>query len=142
LANRKFALEPRLLNLIGRLLLYPAIPRSRCALDLGSLTLPFFARMLFGPELDGLSFLGWGRIKPVPRGRSFGSRYTAGPQRAAICQAKSGNKKHNRLVNHAAHGLGIRNRKDFEEPGTNSDVPARKISKAEQREPDPAKCKN
>src|SRR3954453_5252503 len=51
LANHEFTLEPRLLDLIGGLLLCPAIPRLEFALGFGhgSFALPFFARMLLGP---------------------------------------------------------------------------------------------
>src|SRR3954452_10938642 len=102
LANHEFTLEPRLLDLIGGLLLCPAIPRLEFALGFGhgSFALPFFARMLLGPQLNRLSVLGRRGVKAVPRGRSSGNRSTTGSQRAAICQAQGRNNQHDGFVNH------------------------------------------
>src|SRR6266404_6020335 len=82
-ANHEFTLEPRLVGLIGRLLLFPAVFWLNLAIWFapGSVEgaeddFTFRARMLFGSKLKRLGVVSRGGAKPVPRDRTSGRRYT------------------------------------------------------------------
>src|SRR6266404_933430 len=82
-ANHEFTLEPRLVGLIGRLLLFPAVFWSTLAIRFGRDSVEwaqddftFRARMLLGSKLKRLGVVRRGGAKPVPRDRTSGRRYT------------------------------------------------------------------
>jgi hypothetical protein len=82
-ANHEFTLEPRLVGLIGRLLLFPAVFWLNLAIWFapGSVEwaeddFTFRARMLLGSKLKRLGVVRRGGAKPVPRHRISGRRYT------------------------------------------------------------------
>ncbi len=82
-ANHEFALKPRLVGLIGRLLLFPAvfwltlaIWFGRGSIEWGENDFRFRARMLLGSKLKRLRVVRRGGAKPVPRDRTSGRRYT------------------------------------------------------------------
>ncbi len=82
-ADHEFTLEPRLVGLIGRLLLFPAVFWLTLAIWFGRGSLEwaeddftFRARMLLGSKLKRLGVVSRGGVKPVPRDRTSGRRYT------------------------------------------------------------------
>jgi hypothetical protein len=146
-ANHKFTLEPRLLDLIGGLPLYPTVFWLKLAIWFGRGGLDwdfaFFARMLPGLWLKRLSVLIRRSAESVPRDRSSTGRYATVPQRTAICQRQRGSKKHNAFTNHRGH-FSIFNGEVIS--ANCSYAWKRELvqshSKSEQRKTDPAKSKN
>ncbi len=82
-ANHEFTLEPCLIGLIGRLLLFPAVFWLTLAIWFGRGSVEwaeddftFRARMLLGSKLKRLGVVRRGGAKPVPCDRTSGRRYT------------------------------------------------------------------
>src|ERR1700730_7206887 len=82
-ANHEFTLEPRLVGLIGVLLLFPAVFWLNLAIWFGRGRVEWAEddfslgpRGFFRPKLNRWGVVGWGGTKSVPRGRRSGFRCT------------------------------------------------------------------
>src|SRR5947208_5962587 len=106
-ANHEFTLEPRLVGLIDRLLLFPAVFWLNLAIWFGPGSgewaeddFTFRERMLLGSKLKRLGVVRRGGPKPVPRDRTSGRRCTTVAQCTAICQHQCSSKERNGFRNH------------------------------------------
>jgi hypothetical protein len=150
-ADHEFALELRFVGLVGRLLLFPPVPRSNPVILLGRRNIeragdfPLRSRLLLWPKLKRLGFLRRGRTKPVPCDRAPGGGCATASRRAATGQHQCGNDERDAFRNHC-NGLTVRQLKTrlvMAEASTPASphLRHRSDSEAEQRQADPAKCK-
>jgi hypothetical protein len=106
-ANHEFTLGPRLVGLIGVLLLFPAVFWLNLAIWFGRGSVEWAdndfllrPRMFSRPGLKRLGVVRRGGAKSVPRDRRSGFRCTTVSQRTAICQHQRGHKECNAFRNH------------------------------------------
>jgi hypothetical protein len=106
-ADHEFTLEPHLVVLIRRLLLFKAFFGLNLAIWFGRSSLKWAEddftlrpRMLLGSKFERLGDVRGGGAKPVPRDRISGCGGTTVSRRTAICQHQRGHKECNAFWNH------------------------------------------